>query len=310
MATPKGHFAPPPPQSGPDYALDVELARASPAMADSPAAWVARGRRHDQGAKAPRATFYIHPTTYLERDHWNAALDRGRRRRLSRAAVRPEPGERLQRRRPTSGRRAIARRRSAPSCSRARMRPRRSTSPIATCSRRSTSSSPRSPSGTPDHPRRAQPGRAPPSRLLVDRRGRAQGPARRGLCRRLAAVGHRRPARDGPRAVQRARPGGLHAVVAELRRARQRLAGARQLGRTEGRQRGRAQARRHAVRQSAERDARRRGRAGRQPRHARPHRRPRQRHACARPGRGALRQGLPADRRRDPAARPLRPAGQ
>ena len=75
IATPKGHFEPPPPQSGPDYALATSwLDR--PGAGDHPAAWVPDGvvttRAQDQAA-----TFYIHPTTYLERDRWNAALDPG-----------------------------------------------------------------------------------------------------------------------------------------------------------------------------------------------------------------------------------------
>ena len=75
MATPKGHFEPPPPQSGPDYSLASSwLAR--PGNGDSPAAWVPAGVV-TTAAENPAATFYIHPTTYLERDRWNAALDPG-----------------------------------------------------------------------------------------------------------------------------------------------------------------------------------------------------------------------------------------
>ena len=75
MATPKGHFAPPPPQSGPDYALGSSwLAR--PGNDVSPAAWVPSDIVTTI-AESPTATFYIHPTTYLERDRWNATLDAG-----------------------------------------------------------------------------------------------------------------------------------------------------------------------------------------------------------------------------------------
>ena len=75
MATPKGHFAPPPPQSGPDYALASSWL-AKPGTADSSAAWVPEGVVTTK-AQNPAATFFIHPTTYLERDRWNAALDPG-----------------------------------------------------------------------------------------------------------------------------------------------------------------------------------------------------------------------------------------
>ena len=75
VATPKGHFEAPPPQSGPDYALASSwLAR--PGNGDSPAAWVPTGVV-TTAAENPAATFFVHPTTYLERDRWNAALDPG-----------------------------------------------------------------------------------------------------------------------------------------------------------------------------------------------------------------------------------------
>jgi len=75
MATPKGAFEAPPPQSGPDYALAASwLAR--PDISDTPAAWVPEGVVTTK-TDAPAATFYVHPTTYLERDRWNAVLDPG-----------------------------------------------------------------------------------------------------------------------------------------------------------------------------------------------------------------------------------------
>ena len=78
QATPQGHYIAPPPSDGPDYADAVNwLAR--PGAGSNPAEW-----RPDQadGTPAPppilrprdAATFFIHPTTYLERDRWNAAL--------------------------------------------------------------------------------------------------------------------------------------------------------------------------------------------------------------------------------------------
>ena len=80
QATPKGHFqAPPAGDSGPDYASSANWL-AKPGSGMTLAEW-----RPDQadGTPAPppilrprdAATFFIHPTTYLERDRWNAALD-------------------------------------------------------------------------------------------------------------------------------------------------------------------------------------------------------------------------------------------
>ncbi|MDQ3074778.1 MAG: DUF3089 domain-containing protein [Pseudomonadota bacterium] len=75
MATPQGRYEPPSPRSGPDYKLASSwLAR--PGIADNPAAWVPDGVVTTI-ATSPAATFYIHPTTYLDRDRWNAALDPG-----------------------------------------------------------------------------------------------------------------------------------------------------------------------------------------------------------------------------------------
>ena len=75
-ATPKGHYRPPPPQTGPDYADTGNwIARPDLPAAQDPALWrpddwppptLRRHRAH---------VFFIHPTTYLERDRWNAPLD-------------------------------------------------------------------------------------------------------------------------------------------------------------------------------------------------------------------------------------------
>jgi hypothetical protein len=75
MATPVGHYEEPAKDSGPDYSDDASWL-AIPGLADNPADWV------PQGVPATRpggsaATFYVHPTTYLERDRWNAPLDGG-----------------------------------------------------------------------------------------------------------------------------------------------------------------------------------------------------------------------------------------
>lgn len=69
---PKGHFAAPPPDSGPDYALaDNWLAR--PDLPGDPSTWLPNGATPGS-ASPPAAIFYVHPTTYLERDRWNVPL--------------------------------------------------------------------------------------------------------------------------------------------------------------------------------------------------------------------------------------------
>lgn len=84
MATPRGHFQVPPKGSGPDYATDAAWL-AKPGLADNPSDWVPDGAALTRSAQTS-ATFYLHPTTYLERDRWNAPLDAdgdpGRRARL------------------------------------------------------------------------------------------------------------------------------------------------------------------------------------------------------------------------------------
>ena len=70
---PKGHYVAPPPSSGPDYADDSSWI-AKPGLVDDPSLW----RPTDDPrplVPMPAHAFYIHPTTYLERDRWNAPLD-------------------------------------------------------------------------------------------------------------------------------------------------------------------------------------------------------------------------------------------
>jgi hypothetical protein len=75
QATPKGHYQEPPKASGPDYSADASWL-AKPGLTDDPSVWVPEGMV-TTNATQPAATFYIHPTTYLERDRWNAPLDAG-----------------------------------------------------------------------------------------------------------------------------------------------------------------------------------------------------------------------------------------
>lgn len=71
QATPQGHFQAPQASSGPDYSkLESWVAR--PELTDNPSEWLPDGVTPT--ATRPAAVFYIHPTTYLERDRWNAVL--------------------------------------------------------------------------------------------------------------------------------------------------------------------------------------------------------------------------------------------
>ena len=69
-ATPQGHFEAAAAGSGPDYSeLSNWIAR--PGATDDPSKWLPDAIAVEAG---PAAVFYIHPTTYLERDRWNASL--------------------------------------------------------------------------------------------------------------------------------------------------------------------------------------------------------------------------------------------
>ena len=75
QATPVGHFQEPPKTGSPDYSKPSSwLAR--PGLPGDPSGWVPDGVVTSRIAE-PAATFYIHPTTYLQRDKWNAPLDPG-----------------------------------------------------------------------------------------------------------------------------------------------------------------------------------------------------------------------------------------
>ena len=73
MATPKGHFEAPP-QGGPDYASDASWI-ARPGLADDLSQWRPVNDVPVDPIAIDARAFYIHPTTYLERDRWNALLD-------------------------------------------------------------------------------------------------------------------------------------------------------------------------------------------------------------------------------------------
>ena len=76
QATPQGSFVAPPTDAGPDYAAAVSWL-AKPEIADNPSLWTPDGFAEPAGPQPPMvaAVFYIHPTTYLQRDRWNAPLE-------------------------------------------------------------------------------------------------------------------------------------------------------------------------------------------------------------------------------------------
>ena len=69
--TPQGHFVAPPPRSGPDYAK-AESWIARPDIPHNAAGWLPQGMARANPGRA--AIFYIHPTTYLKADRWNAPI--------------------------------------------------------------------------------------------------------------------------------------------------------------------------------------------------------------------------------------------
>ena len=73
-ATPKGHFEAAKAGGGPDYSsLDSWIAR--PEIGNNPSEWLPDAMT--AGATGDAAVFFIHPTTYLATDRWNAPLHPG-----------------------------------------------------------------------------------------------------------------------------------------------------------------------------------------------------------------------------------------
>ena len=71
-AIPHGHFEAAKAGGGPDYAQEASWI-ARPGATDDPSQWLPQGFTANTSGKA--AVFYIHPTTYLETDRWNAPLE-------------------------------------------------------------------------------------------------------------------------------------------------------------------------------------------------------------------------------------------
>ena len=72
-ATPKGHFEAAEAGGGPDYTKASSWV-ARPGLTNNPALWLPDGVSASAGGAA---VFYIHPTTYLRDDRWNAPLQAG-----------------------------------------------------------------------------------------------------------------------------------------------------------------------------------------------------------------------------------------
>ncbi|MFC7537716.1 DUF3089 domain-containing protein [Sphingomonas sp. GCM10030256] len=85
---PQGHFQAPAPRTGPDYALDENWI-AKPGLAEDPSVWRPRDFAED-AARGTAAVFYIHPTTYLRKDRWNALLGDGESRQRAALFVRSQ----------------------------------------------------------------------------------------------------------------------------------------------------------------------------------------------------------------------------
>jgi len=76
MATPTGHYHAPTEGSDPDYSKPENWI-ARPDIAGNPSKWLPEGAPTVEPTMPRSATFYVHPTTYLERDRWNASIDAG-----------------------------------------------------------------------------------------------------------------------------------------------------------------------------------------------------------------------------------------
>src|SRR6185369_16849757 len=73
QAVPKGHFEPAKAGAGPDYS-DPSSWIARPGLPDDPSGWHPAGVAEASGNAA---VFFIHPTTYLDTDRWNAPIEPG-----------------------------------------------------------------------------------------------------------------------------------------------------------------------------------------------------------------------------------------
>lgn len=85
QALPTVPYEAPPPASGPDYVQVENWLNLPDTVPPGPAEWTPKGLTEDAGRARSVAVFYIHPTTYLQRDRWNALI--GHRESQDRAAL-------------------------------------------------------------------------------------------------------------------------------------------------------------------------------------------------------------------------------
>jgi hypothetical protein len=90
QALPTVPFEAPPPASGPDYVRVENWLHLPDTVPPGPAAWLPQGADAAGEEAADVATFYIHPTTYLKRDRWNALLGDGESQARARLFVRSQ----------------------------------------------------------------------------------------------------------------------------------------------------------------------------------------------------------------------------
>lgn len=76
QAVPKGHFQAAAAGGGPDY-TEASGWLARPDMADDPSRWQPDNGVLPDPITVDARVFYVHPTTYLERDRWNAPVQPG-----------------------------------------------------------------------------------------------------------------------------------------------------------------------------------------------------------------------------------------
>lgn len=84
--TPNGEFEPQPPVKPTAYA-DPDRWISRPGLAGDPAQWLPEGFKPET-TKAPVAVFFIQPTSYLKKAHWNAPLDDADATRIGKLVVR------------------------------------------------------------------------------------------------------------------------------------------------------------------------------------------------------------------------------
>ena len=73
QATPTGHFEAAEAGGAPDYA-NIANWLDHPQLRRSPSAWHPDNDTPPPDSEIRAAVFYVHPTTYLERDRWNAPV--------------------------------------------------------------------------------------------------------------------------------------------------------------------------------------------------------------------------------------------